>query len=242
MPYDPEPGCAHAAYRSKQLVVFATDVLLERIALDGRPAAEVADVLVRERVLPACYRRRYDEPFLTIFRGVVESVLHLLVSDTPSLPDTASELAAHAILAQAGEIVHAAAQAWRAAPIELDDGLGERFLHNQEQLARELDRLRELAFEDAHVRLLFELPADEDPVANLYARLRPEEQQRLRFENWRQPFGNVPAHTSPTTTAAGRSRSDRPARARRLRSGIRPAGPAARVLRLRAPQRPTRCR
>jgi hypothetical protein len=190
MPFDPERGYAAATYRTKQVIVLAADVLLGEIA--SGPVDRVADRLVAGRVLPACYRSRYDEAFVASFRGVVELTRNLLVSDAPFLPDSACELAAHAIFRQAEAIVAGKGRQWHSEAAAIDEALADQLERNHVWLAAEVESLKDAAFEDWDVLALFDLPAGEDPIAHLDAQLRPEERLALRFENWRVPFGTAP--------------------------------------------------
>jgi hypothetical protein len=202
VPYDPERDLAAASYRTKQVILLATDELLDRIALDELGDPAIVQRLISDRVLPRCYLDRYDEPFLKEFRVVIELTRNLLVSDAPFLPDVASEVAAHAIFREAERVLAWGPNRCRAQAAAVDSGLPIQLARNSEHLARELELLRDSVLEDWDALLLFELPASEDPVADLHARLRPEERAALRFENWRVPFGAVPR---PHITYDGRA-------------------------------------
>jgi len=174
-------------YRAKQLIVLATDLLLDAVAFEQPRAAER---LVAGRVLPARYRDRYDERFVHEFAAVVKLTRNLLVSDNPFLPDTLSELAAHAIFAHAKLVVGTQGEGVQQAAAAIDPTLPAGLEADSERLSGELDLLYDEVFEDTDVLALFDLPDGVDPVAEL--RLRPGERDLLRFENWRRPFGRVP--------------------------------------------------
>lgn len=68
MPFDPEREHAAVSFRAKQLIVLATDGVLEAAQLtDHDPAAAG---LVGARLVPACYAARYDAQFLHCFHNV----------------------------------------------------------------------------------------------------------------------------------------------------------------------------
>jgi len=174
-------------YRTKQLIVLATDLLLEAAAFEQpRAAARLVD----GRVLPARYRDRYDARFVHEFASVVNLTRNLLVSDNPFLPDTLSELAAHAIFAHARLVVGTRGEGVQQSAAAIDPSLPARLEADHERLTVELDLLYDEVFEDLDVLALFDLPDGADPPAEL--RLRPGERDLLRFENWRRPFGRVP--------------------------------------------------
>lgn len=189
-PADAERAYAPASRRTKELIVLAADGLVEPLPPD-RDAAELADQLVSERVLPGCYRTHYDGRFLHTFRGVIELVRNLLVSDIPFVPDTVGELAAHAIFGQAQAILDADGRGWQRQAGQIDAALPDHLSGNRALLTDELASLKETVLEDTDVLLLFELPATDDSLEDL-ARLRPNERDLLRFENWRVPFGSAP--------------------------------------------------
>jgi hypothetical protein len=192
VPYDPEREFGAASYRTKQLVVLAADLVLELLS----PADGGTDVAINRAVgwgiLPSCYRTRYDGQFLVAFRGATELTRNLLVSDAPFLPHTACELAAHAIFRHAEKLVACGSRGSLAQASAIDAALPEQLVRHRDHLARELEALKCSVLEDWDALLLFELPAGDDPVAGLHARLRQEERLALRFENWHVPFGSVP--------------------------------------------------
>lgn len=202
MPYDPEREQWSASYRAKQLVVLATDLLLASIACMRPGADAAADHLVEARVLPGCYRRRYDHRFLNSFRHTLEIARNLLVSDSPFLPNTASELAAHAILGRAHEVLADHGRDWIRPASAIDQRLPEQVTVNREYLADELASLEAAALEDTDVLALFEVPMDVEPDAHLSERLRPAERSMLRFENWLIPIATPPR---PHITYDGRA-------------------------------------
>lgn len=166
---------------------MASDLLLQKLAHHNPSGA--ADRLVAEGVLPRCYRDRYDERFLTGFRKTLELTRNLLVSDTPFLPDTISELAAHAILGRAREVLQARGDGDEAQATEVDPALMDEIRRQPDRLAAVLELLADTVFEDTDVLLLFEL---DDSGGLHHLRLRDEDRSALAFENWRQPFGEVP--------------------------------------------------
>ncbi|MFL5844269.1 MAG: hypothetical protein ACJ762_06205 [Solirubrobacteraceae bacterium] len=156
---------------ARRLIVAAGEQLLSAIRGDGRDPAAVADGLVIAGVLPACYRSRYDQLFLTWFHNVVELARNSLVGDLPFLATTAEQLAGRALLAQA-----------RAQAADEPD------LY---QLIAELDGLEDIVLEDTDADLLF----DVDDAADLLARpgvLARPELRLIRFEHWLIPFGDPP--------------------------------------------------
>jgi hypothetical protein len=200
--YDPEREYSAASYRTKQLIVLAADVVIDSVSVNDQGAACVVDRLVHDRLLPACYRSQYDEGFLEVFRVVLELTRNLLVSDTPFLFSTASELAAHAILAQAKRIA-----TMRGAGVEqqagaVDERLAEQLAANGSHLGEELEALEDAAIEDTDVLILFDVAADNDPGEFLSDRLRPAERRLLHFEHWLEPFGPIPR---PHITYDGRA-------------------------------------
>jgi len=174
-------------YRTKQLIVLATDLLLDAVAVE-QPRA--AGRLVDGRVLPARYRDRYDQRFVHEFAAVLKLTRNLLVSDNPFLPDTLSELAAHAIFAQGRLVVATRGEGVQQPAATIDPTLVARLEADNERLSEELDALYDEVFEDTDVLALFDLPDEADVATEL--RLRPGEGELLLFENWRRPFGRVP--------------------------------------------------
>ena len=115
LPYDPEREFASASYRTKQLIILATDVLLGDMSIDQEDPQALAAQLIEARLLPGCYRSRYGESFLQTFRHVLELTRNLLVSDSPFLPNTLAELAARAIFKRARLIVAGQGIGWQGA-------------------------------------------------------------------------------------------------------------------------------
>lgn len=189
MPPDPEPQpAASASFHARQLVVLASDLVLELFPPGVGKVSEVADGLIALRVLPGCYRDRYDQRFLEGFRRTIELTRNLLVSDTPFLPDTACELAAQAIFKQAKRVLRSGEQ-YRFKACEIDPGLAEQLVEAWDELEGMLELLADSVFEDSDVELLFEI---DQPEGLEQLRLRDEDRWLLRFENWREPFGEVP--------------------------------------------------
>jgi hypothetical protein len=196
---------AAAGTAAKQLIVLAADALLDEVSLDGRDPESVAQRLVDEGVLPACCRRRYDRRFLESFHNVIELTRNLLVSDLPFAPCTASELAAHAILGSArelleehergsGELVTGASNGPRRLP---DLMVGERRV-----LRDGLDGLEAVVIEDADALYLFQVPANQEPEEHVRLPGATSDVTLLAFENWLRPFGNPPR---PQITYDGRA-------------------------------------
>lgn len=188
VPPEPEPQAFAASYRTKQLLLLASDLLLEQIP-PGIRREETAERLISEHVLPRCYRDRYDERFLQGFRRTIELTRNLLVADTPFLPDTISELAAHAILAQARRVLESGGEGYEPQAGEIDPALADQLARQSERLAEVLDLLADTVFEDDDVLLLLEV---DEPAGLEQLRLSEEDRRLLSFENWREPFGEVP--------------------------------------------------
>jgi hypothetical protein len=146
----------------------------------------VADELIQARVLPAGYRLHYDQGFLTIFHNVVEMTRNLIVSDSPFLAGTASELAATAILRQAREILETSGRGWEDQAARVHPDLPEQLEGNCDHLAVELDLLEAELIEDRAVLDLFETPQAAGRGPTL------EDGLLLRFENWLIPYGKCP--------------------------------------------------
>lgn len=177
---------------TKQLIVLASDVVLEAVRGDGRAPVAVASELVQEGTLPACYRRRYDERFLAIFHNVVELTRNALVSDLPHVAATAWVLAALAIFREAVEIAARGGEGRKLLAAAIDPALPERLASSGEPLREELSALAGVAVEDTDVLALFELPPDASPEEHLPPGLREPDRELLLFENWLVPFGNPP--------------------------------------------------
>ncbi len=194
-----ESGLASVGCRTKQLVVLATDVLLASI--EDRLPEVAAEYLVQDRILPACYRRHYDERFLDIFHNALELTRNSLVSDLPFASSTVGELAAHAILAQARTVVSERGRDWVREARKIDDGLADQLTSGWRRLSDDVDELEATAIEDSDVLYLFDVPADQEPEEHLTGLYRADDQSLLRFENWLVPFGNAPR---PEITYDGR--------------------------------------
>lgn len=189
MALEPGPDQRAVSYRTKQLLVLATDLLLDAVAFDEPGAAER---LVAGHVLPACYRDRYDEGFVEEFAAVVKLARNLLVSDNPFVPDTLSELAGHAIFSHARLVLEARGEGVQESAAAIDPTLPGALQTDHSQLNGELDLLYDDVFEDTDVLTLFDLPDAADPDSLARLRLRPGERDLLRFENWQRRFGRVP--------------------------------------------------
>lgn len=188
MPPEPEPQAFAASYRTKQLLLLASDLLLEQIPAAGR-GKDGADRLISEHVLPRCYRDRYDERFLQGFRKTTQLTRNLLVSEAPFLPDTISELAAHAILTRARGVLDVSGKGYEVQAFEVDPSLAQVISHQPERLGEMLQLVADTVFEDTDVLALFDL---DDPGGIAQLQLRDEDRRLLRFENWREPSGEVP--------------------------------------------------
>lgn len=188
-PSEAELELTSASYSTKQLIVLAADVVLESVSSGGGGAAVAADRLVERRILPACYRRRYDATFLERLHNVVEQARNALVSDLPFLANTASELAAHAIFTEANGILSARGEGRQDRAAAVDPSLPERLAAEAPRLTEELDSLFAATIEDADVLALFDLPADQEPDEHVTALGGPAAWFLLRFENWFVPFG-----------------------------------------------------
>lgn len=202
LPYDPEREFASASYRTKQLIILATDAVLARFSIHDDDQEGLTAQLVKDRVLPGCYQERYDECFLKTFAGVLAITRNLLVSDCPFVPNTFSELAARAIFTTAHRILAAQGVGWQGQAGDVDPRLPEQLEVNSTHLADELDAFQDATLEDTDVLALFSLPGDRDPAEYLSPQLRPAERLLLRFENWLIPFGNAPR---PHITYDGRA-------------------------------------
>lgn len=202
MPYDPEREHASASYRAKQLIVLAADVVLGWLRGAERAPPHLAEDLVEAGVLPACYRRRYDQTFLVRFHNVLEHTRNALVSDLPFLATTSGELAAHAIFTESQRILSAGGQGREDEAAAVHPSLPEQLAVNTGHLADEIDLLRAATIEDAGVLALFDVPADQEPDEHLTELKGPDACSLLRFENWLVPFGNAPR---PFITYDGRA-------------------------------------
>jgi hypothetical protein len=194
---------AHGAlgYRTKQLIMLASDVRLEAVRGNGRGPAAVAAQLVDDGTLPGCYRSRYDEGFLDTFHNVVELTRNALVSDLANVPTTAGVLAALAILREARATVAAGGDGRQALAAAIDPRLPAFLARDGEGFRRELSELEGVRLEDTDVLALFTVPSDRDPDEHLRLALRDHDRALLRFENWLVPFGNPPR---PRIAADGR--------------------------------------
>lgn len=201
-PDELEGGLATASYRTKQLVILATDVVVAEMSIHDGDADALADQLVRQRVLPGCYRTNYDEAFLWVFASALELTRNLLVSDAPFVPNTVGELAARAIFTTARTILTARGVGWEGQADELNPGLRQQLSANSAYLSDELESLRDATLEDDDLLGLFQVPEGDDPSDHLSPRLRSQERALLRFENWLVPFGNAPR---PYVTYDGRA-------------------------------------
>lgn len=202
MPYDVEREQFVASFRVKQLVVLATEFAMAEMALGTGSPEDVASELITSGVLPACYEPRYGADFLQTFQRVCGLTRNLLVSDSPYLPDTMSELAAHAIFRQAYATLDTDPEVWEPEALAIDPQLPRHIRGARQHLAEELTLLRDVALQDTDVRLLFEVPAGETPEAYLGPSAIPDDAALLRLENWRAPFGCAPR---PVVTYDGRA-------------------------------------
>lgn len=202
MPYDVEREQFVASFRVKQLVVLAAEFALADMRLDTGPPEDVASELITSGVLPACYQPRYDAEFLQTLQRVCGLTRNLLVSDSPYLPDTMSELAAHAIFRQAYATLGTNPEVWELEALAIDPQLPKHIRDARQHLAEELTLLRDVALQDTDVRVLFDVPGGETPEAYLGRSAIPDEAAPLRFENWRAPFGCAPR---PVVTYDGRA-------------------------------------
>jgi hypothetical protein len=202
VPYDPEREHASASFRAKQLIVLATDAVLELLrGLEHAPIA-VAGRLVEARVLPACYRRRYDRTFLVSFHNVLEQTRNALVSDLPFLGTTAGELAAHGIFTESERILSAGGTGREDEATAVHPSLARQLAVNTRHLVEEIDLLEAATIEDSDVLALFDVPANQEPDEHLTALKGPTAWALLRFENWLVPFGSAPR---PFITYDGRA-------------------------------------
>jgi hypothetical protein len=199
LPFDPEREHATASFRAKQLVILAADVVLAMLAAADQEAAER---LIAGRVLPACYRRRYDRDFLESLHNTVEQTRNALVSDIPFLGSTASELAGHAIFTAALQILAEPDPANDERAAAIDPEFPGQLSANGAHLADEIDSLFAATLVDADFLALFEVPADQEPDEHLHAAAGPDAWRLLRFDDWFKPFGGAPR---PHVTYDGRA-------------------------------------
>jgi hypothetical protein len=185
---------AHGApsYRTKQLIVLASDVRLEAVRGNGRGPAAVAAELVEDGTLPVCYRSRYDQRFLDTFHNVVELTRNALVGDLGHVTTTAGVLAALAILREARATVATGGDGREALAAAIDPQLATLLAHDGDGLRKELSELEGTRLEDTDVLTLFTVPRDRDPEQHLRLALSDGDSALLRFENWLVPFGNAP--------------------------------------------------
>jgi hypothetical protein len=182
---DPDPGPTPAGATISQPLRLATKLVLEAAGLDESSSAAR---LVADRVLPAVYRDRYDEAFLRDFAASLESTRDVLSGERPQPPDTLSELAARAIFREARGAVRTRGRGCLDLASQVDPDLPEQLERGPQRLSAELDRLSDAVFADGALQALFRLEPG-DAIEDM--RLGPEERERLRFENWRVPFGDV---------------------------------------------------
>lgn len=187
---------------AKQLVILATDLLCEEVSVGDRVPAAVAEHLIAERILPACYRPRYDHVFLDTFHNTLEQTRNSLVGDLPSAGSTLGELACHAILGRARQILGEAGHEVLARAAGIDPGLPARVTGRASELGEGLELLSSLVIEDADVLYLFELGQGSDPRQDLQLPGATSDPAPLAFENWLLPFGNAPY---PRVTYDGRA-------------------------------------
>jgi hypothetical protein len=185
-----EPESASDA--AKELLVLASDLVLAQLAGLEREPAGVARRLVDAQLLPACYSDRYDRSFLEAFHNTLQLTRNALVCDLPCLPNTASELAAHAIFRHAFRATEQPSDAVLARADAIDPLLRERIVLNGEQLAEEVETLASTVLEDLDVVVLFDAPADQDPEEYMMLTDGAAGWSLLRFENWLVPFGGAP--------------------------------------------------
>lgn len=197
MPYDPERHYASASYRTKQLILVATDAVIADLRPEHGPDELVAR-LVMQKTLPGCYRPRYDTAFIDRFRRTTTVARNALVSDAPFLHNTASELAANAIFRQAAAIVAARGAGWESQASSIDFELALQLADNSVYIGTELRSLQDSTLEDTDVLALFDLPEGAEPGPGV----REDEGSMLRFENWFLPFGTAPR---PFITYDGRA-------------------------------------
>lgn len=202
VPYDPEREHVTTSHRAKQVLLLASEVVLDQVSPLERDPAAVVERLIRARVLPACYRRRYDERFLEVFHNVIEQTRNALVSDVPFLANTASELAAHAVFREACGVLAGPGEEALDRAAYIDASLPQQLAVNGAHLADEVDLLSAAIVDDADVLLLFDIPPGEDPEEHLTPPDGPSGWSLLRFENWLVPFGGAPR---PHITYDGRA-------------------------------------
>lgn len=205
MPDDPKRDYVATGHWTRQLVALATDVLVARLerCAAGRYAA---DELIREGILPACYRARYDADFLERWTAEMAVARDLLVSDAPLLPTALSALAARSILARAADIVEKRGEGCHPEALAVDPRLPEQLESNAPLLLAGLRALEHDAL-SGDVCALFALDGHLDPVAAPAAPARGEQIEALGFENWARPSGGAPrSHlTWPNISYDGRA-------------------------------------
>jgi hypothetical protein len=202
VPYDPEREHVVASYRAKQVLLLATELVLDRLSPPEHDHAAVVERLTRKRILPVCYRRHYDERFIETFHNVTEQTRNTLVGDIPFLANTASELAAHAVFREACRVLAEPSEKAVDRAAYIDASLPQQLAVNRAHLADEVDSLSAAIVDDADVLLLFQVPPGEDPEEHLTPPDGPCGWSLLRFENWLVPFGGAPR---PHITYDGRA-------------------------------------
>src|SRR4051812_35661707 len=160
--YGAEDEPVPVSYRAKQVLLVASDSMLDWLSTADREPARVAARLIDRRVLPGCYRQRYDRAFLERFFNVVEQTRNALVSDLPFLANTASELAAHAIFSEAQRILVAGREAHER-EASLQRSSPDQIAARAASVAQELDALYAVTLEDADVVALFSVAIDREP-------------------------------------------------------------------------------
>jgi hypothetical protein len=200
--YDEAGEEAAPSAATKQLVVLAADQLSSEVLPTESDPEPTADQLVERGILPACYRPRYNRRFLDAFHNTLELTRNSLVGDLPVASSTLGELAAHAILRRARQILTERGQGCREQAGVVDPTLPDLLEACPPQLAEGLDYLVAAVIEDADVLYLFDVPAGQEPEDYLSLPGATSDVSLLFFENWLRPFGNAPR---PHVTYDGRA-------------------------------------
>jgi hypothetical protein len=162
----------------KALIDCGADWVGDHVAMERAELAEGASFAQLWNIphwLPAVFARHYTPEFLDRFVLAVEAVREKLKTPHPYLACTAEELAAHAILDQA--------ESW-GEDWDVDD-LAEVGIVDEARGRADVEWLKDMAFEDHDVLMLFDARMDGVEVSDIAERMGFA---NLAAPDWFKPF------------------------------------------------------
>lgn len=142
-----------------------------KMELDRLKAGETFDRYgIVDLWLPPCFAKHYTARFMAYFLTAVHVAGEALLSEKPYFSCTAEELAAHAILDSALEVF-------------LEDEPQEFGISDPKRAAADIEYLKDVAFEDEDVLMLFDMPGFEKTAIAEYMGVA-----NLEVNDWFKPF------------------------------------------------------